>query len=189
MSATTTPEQLHANETWRVDPAHSAIEFRVKHLMIESVKGRFLDFDGAIEAGETPSMVGTIRAASLDTHHQERDSHLRSQDFFDVERHPEIRFGSRSVDLAEDGSLTVAGDLTIKEITRPIELAGMLKGTGVGLDGQERIAFELYGELNRLDYGLSWNRLLETGGILVGDTVELALDVAAVRDRALERAA
>src|SRR5207237_4873586 len=140
MSVVTTPEQFRTHGTWRVDPAHSTIEFRVKHLMIESVTGRFLDFDGAIEAGAAPSIVGSIRAASLDTHHDERDSHLRSADFFDVERHPEIVFGSTAVELADDGSLDIAGRLTIKEITRPIRLAGTYRGAIVGLDGAERIA-------------------------------------------------
>jgi polyisoprenoid-binding protein YceI len=157
--------------------------------MIESVKGRFLDFDGAIEAGQAPSIVGSIRVASLNTHHNERDMHLRSADFFDAERYPEMLFSSRRIDLAEDGSLDVVGELTIKEITRPVQLAGMFHGVGVDVDGSERIAFELSGELDRLDYGLTWNRLLETGGIMVGNTVELALDVAAVRDVVVERAA
>jgi polyisoprenoid-binding protein YceI len=184
-----TPEQLRINGMWRVDPAHSSIEFRVRHLMIESVKGRFLDFDGAIEAGQAPSIVGSIRVASLNTHHRERDLHLCSSDFFDAERHPEMSFSSTRIDLAEDGSLDVAGELTIKEVTRPVQLSGMFHGVGVGVDGSERIAFELRGELNRLDYDLTWNRLIETGGIMVGNTVELALDVAAVRDVAVERAA
>lgn len=189
MSVITSPEQLRVNGKWHIDPVHSSIAFRVRHLMIESVRGRFLDFDGAIEAGLTPSIVGSIRVASLDTHHDERDSHLRSADFFDVERHPEMLFGSTSVELAEDGSLDVVGDLTIKGITRPVQLEGMFHGSGVGIDGNERIAFELRGELNRLDYDLSWNRLIERRGIMVGNTVELALDVAAVRDVAVERAA
>ena len=189
MSAITGPEQFLAAGTWRVDRNHSAIEFRVKHLMIESVRGRFLDFDGAIEAGETTRIVGSIRAASLETHHDERDAQLRSSDFFDVEHYPEIGFASRAFDLADDGSLTVVGGLTIKGVTRRIELVGMVDGAGAGLDGCERIAFELRGELNRLDYDLTWNRMLETGGILVGNTVQLSLGIAAVRDVAVERAA
>jgi len=182
MSAVANLEQVLAGKQWRVDPDHSAVEFRVKHLMIETVKGRFLDFDGAIEVGEQPSLVGLVRVASLDTHHAERDAHLRSPDFFDAERHPEIVFASTKVELDDDSSLAVAGDLTIKGITRPIELDGTFQGAGVDLDGRERIGFELRGELERHDFGLTWNRLLETGGVLVGDTVQLALDVAAVRE-------
>jgi polyisoprenoid-binding protein YceI len=178
-----------ADGTWRVDPEHSSIEFRVRHLMIESVRGRFLDFDGTIESGEAPLVVATIQASSLQTNHEERDAHLRSPDFLDVDRHPEIRFESTSIDLAVDGAVTLAGDLTIKEVTRPFELVGAYQGSRTGLDGLTRIAFDLRGELNRLDYGLNWNRMLEAGGILVGNTVELLLDVAAVRQVAVEQAA
>jgi polyisoprenoid-binding protein YceI len=181
MSALANHEQVLAPTRWRVDPDHSVVEFRVRHLMIETVKGRFLDFDGAIETGEQPAMVGLIRVASLDTHHAERDAHLRSPDFFDAERHPEIVFASTKIELDGDSSLAVAGDLTIKGVTRPIELAGTFQGSGVDLDGRERIGFELRGKLERDDFGLTWNRLLETGGVLVGNSVELALDVAAVR--------
>jgi polyisoprenoid-binding protein YceI len=181
MSAVAKLEQELPRTLWRVDPDHSAVEFRVRHLMVESVKGRFLDFDGAIETGESPTLVGLIRVASLDTHHAERDAHLRSPDFFDAERHPEIVFASTNVELDDDGSLAVAGDLTIKGVTRPVELAGTFLGGAIDLDGRERIGFQLRGELERDDFGLTWNRLLETGGVLVGNTVELALDVAAVR--------
>jgi polyisoprenoid-binding protein YceI len=189
MFATTGLELLFAGGTWRVDRAHSVVGFRVNHLMIETVVGRFRDFDGVIEAGETPSVTGSIRAKSLETDHPERDAHLRSPDFFDVERYPEIRFASREVDLAADGTVLVAGNLTIKEVTRPIELSGVFRGAAAGLDGGERIAFDLRGELNRIEYGLTWNRMLETGGILVGNGVELALGIAAVRDVAVELAA
>jgi polyisoprenoid-binding protein YceI len=182
MSAVANLEQVLAGKQWRVDPEHSAIEFRVRHLMIETVKGRFFDFDGAIEVGEQPSLVGLIKVASLDTHHAERDAHLRSPDFFDAERYPEIVFTSTKVELDDDSSLAVAGDLTIKDITRPIELDGTFQGAGVGLDGRERIGFELRGELERDGFGLTWNRLLDSGGVRVGNTVQLALDVAAVRD-------
>jgi len=183
------PTPLRADGTWGVDPEHSSIEFRVRHLMIEAVKGRFLDFEGGLETGEAPQIAGRVRAASLETHHQERDEHLRSADFFDVERHPEIVFVSSKVDVTDDGSLLLAGGLTIKGITRPVEFAGAYRGAGIGLDGRERIGFELRGKLDRLDYGLSWNRTLEAGGILVGNTVELTLAVAAVRRVAVEQAA
>jgi len=180
---------LAADGTWFVDPEHSSVEFRVKHLMIESVRGRFLEYTGTVETGEEPRIAGTIRSASLETHHPERDEHLRSPDFFDVERHPEIAFASTSLELGGDGTLALAGNLTIKGITRPIELTGAYSGCGIDLDGHERIGFELRGELDRLDYGLTWNRMLEAGGILVGNAVEVTLDVAAVRQVAVERAA
>jgi len=189
MSATTGLEQLFAAGRWRVDRSNSVVGFRVKHLLFETVIGRFRDFDGVIDLGDTLSIVGSIRATSVETDRPERDLHLRSSDFFDVERYPELLFASRDVDFGPDGMLVVAGDLTIKELTRPIELAGVFRGLGAGSDGAERAAFDLRGELSRLDYGLTWNRMLETGGILVGDVVELALGVAAVRDVGVELAA
>lgn len=189
MSATTGLERLFTAGNWRVDRAHSVVGFRVKHLLIKTVVGRFRDFDGVIDLGETPSIVGSIRAASVETDRPERDRRLRRPDFFDVERYAELRFASREIDFGAGGTLVVAGDLTIKDVTRPIELAGVFRGVGAGSDGTERAAFDLRGELSRLEYGLTWNRMLETGGVLVGNAVELALGVAAVRDVGPELAA
>ena len=170
-------EQLLSNGTWSVDPAHSAVEFRVKHMLIQTVKGRFRDFDGAIVAGPRPTVSGSIRVASLETPDEELDAHLRSPVFFDVERHPEISFEARGMRFnGDDASLALPGELTIKGVTRPV----MLDGTVLAGDG-ETIALALRGQLDRSDYGLVWNRMLETGGVLVGDTVDLVLDVAAVR--------
>ena len=174
--------QLVSSGSWSVDPAHSTIEFRVKHMVIQTVKGRFRDFDGAIVAGDEPTISGSIRVASLETLHEDRDTHLRSADFFDVENHPEISFEARGMRFnGDDAAFALPGELTIKGVTRPITLDGELQGTGIAPDGSERIALALSGQLDRSDYGLSWNRLLETGNVLVGDTVELFLDVAAVR--------
>jgi polyisoprenoid-binding protein YceI len=175
-------EQLLSNGSWSVDPAHSTIEFRVKHMVIQTVKGRFRDFDGAIFAGAEPTISGSIRVASLETLHEDRDAHLLSPDFFDVAHYPEIRFEARGLQFdGDDGRFTLPGELTIKGVTQPITLDGELQGTGLAPDGSERIALALHGQLDRADYGLTWNRLLETGNVLVGDTVELHLDVAAVR--------
>jgi polyisoprenoid-binding protein YceI len=175
-------EQLLSTGSWSVDPAHSTIEFRVKHMMIQTVRGRFRDFDGAIVAGAEPAVAGSIRVSSLETMHEERDAHLRSPDFFDAERHPEISFHASGMQFnGDDGRFALPGELTIKGVTRPITLDGELHGTVIGPDGSERIALALRGRLDRSDYGLVWNRVLETGGMLVGDTVDLVLDVAAVR--------
>jgi polyisoprenoid-binding protein YceI len=175
-------EQLLSNGSWSIDPAHSTIEFRVKHMVIQTVKGRFRDFDGAIVAGEEPSISGSIRVASLDTLQAERDAHLRSPDFFDAECYPEIGFHAAGMRFNGDGShFALSGELTIKGVTRPIVLDGEFHGTVVDGDGRERVALALRGQLDRADYGLVWNRVLETGSLLVGDTVDLVLDVAAVR--------
>ena len=175
-------EQLLSSGSWFVDPTHSTVEFRVKHLVIQTVKGRFRDFDGAIVAGSVPFISGSIRVASLDTLHEERDAHLRSPDFFDVERYPEISFNAAGMQFnGDDRSFALAGELTIKGVTRPITLDGEFGGAVRDADGRERIALALRGQLDRSDYGLVWNRLLETGNVLVGDTVDLVLDVSAVR--------
>jgi polyisoprenoid-binding protein YceI len=175
-------EQLLSSGSWSVDPAHSAIEFRVKHLVVQTVKGRFRDFDGAITAGDEPTISGSIRVASLETLDEQRDAHLRSSDFFDVERHREISFDAGGMQFnGDNGTFTLRGELTIKGVTRPITLDGELHGAAVHPDGTERIALALRGRLDRSDYGLTWNRLLETGNVLVGDTVDLVLDVAAIR--------
>jgi polyisoprenoid-binding protein YceI len=175
-------EQLLSSGSWSVDPTHSVIEFRVKHMVIQTVKGRFRDFDGAIITGAEPTIAGSIRVASLDTLHEERDAHLRSPDFFDVERHPEISFEASGLQFnGDDRHFSLPGELTIKGITRPITLDGELHGTIADAAGGEQIALALRGQLDRSDYGLVWNRLLETGNVLVGDTVDLVLDVAAVR--------
>ena len=175
-------EQLLSSGSWFVDPAHSTVEFRVKHLVIQTVSGRFRDFDGAIVAGSAPFISGSIRVASLDTLHEERDAHLRSSDFFDASRYPEISFSAADMQFNGDASrFALSGELTIKGVTRPITLDGEFVGVVLDGDGRERIALELRGQLDRSEYGLVWNRALETGNVLVGNTVDLLLDVAAVR--------
>jgi polyisoprenoid-binding protein YceI len=177
-----TSQQLLSNGSWQLDPAHSAIEFRVRHMVIETVKGRFRDFDGTVVAGAAPAIRGSIRAASLDTLHEERDEHLRSADFFDVERYPEITFEANTFRFnGDEGRFALPGELTIKGVTRPLTLGGEFRGAGLDLDGRERVALGLYAQLERSDFGLVWNRILETGGLRVGNTVELALDLSAVR--------
>jgi polyisoprenoid-binding protein YceI len=175
-------EQLLSSGSWFVDPAHSTVEFRVKHMVIQTVRGRFRDFDGAIVAGGEPSVAGSIRVASLTTLQEARDAHLRSPDFFDVERYPEIAFHADGIQFnGDDTHFSLSGELTIKGVTRPIDLDGELHGIVIDADGRERIALALRGQLDRSDYGLVWNRALETGNLVVGDTVDLVLDVAAVR--------
>jgi polyisoprenoid-binding protein YceI len=175
--------QMLLNGSWQVDPAHSAVEFRVRHLMIATLKGRFREFDGAIVPGEALSLAGSIKVASVDTFDERRDEYLRSPDFFDVERYPEIMFRSTAVHLTgDDKRFIVVGELTMKDVTKAVTLDGVFRGAGVDPDDDgERIALELRGELDRTDFGLGWNRALEAGGVLFGNAVELALDVSAVR--------
>jgi polyisoprenoid-binding protein YceI len=177
-----TSKELLSSGHWTVDPAHSTIEFRVKRMVIETVKGRFREFEGAIAPGTGPSVSGVINVASLDTLHSDRDEHLRSPDFFDVERYPEITFESGELTFDEDDSyFSVHGTLTIKGVARPITLDGEFRGAGVAPDGSEKIVLALRGQFERSDFGLVWNRMLETGGLLVGNIVDFELDISAVR--------
>jgi polyisoprenoid-binding protein YceI len=176
-------DQLLSSGSWSVEPADSTVEFRVKNMMIHTLRGRFRDFEGEIVSGDEPSVSGTIKVGSLETLHEERDAHLRSADFFDVERYPEISFRGTGLQFNGDGRhFALPGELTIKGVTRPITLDGELRGSVSGDDRSSRVALALRGQIVRSDYGLVWNRVLETGGVLVGDTVELVLDIAAVRD-------
>jgi polyisoprenoid-binding protein YceI len=188
MTAIVSLDLFSTTDTWHVDRARSSIGFRVRQRMIESVWGRFLDFDGRIEPGQPPTIVGAIRVASLATDHPQRDQQLRSTSFFDAERYPVMGFSSTKIALAEGGLLLVSGELTIRGITRPVVLEGEFRGTFVDLDGRQRLGFGLRGALNRLDFDLSMNRRPESDSLIVGNDIELVLDIVAERTE-LERAA
>lgn len=167
---------------WHADPVHSTVEFEVKHMMIATVKGRFNAFEGALEVDEDgPRLSGTVEAGSIDTHDSGRDEHLRSADFFDAANHPQLRFDSTRIEPAGEDAFRVFGDLTIRGTTRPVELEATLQGTGRDPWGNERVALELRGQINRKDFGLTWNQALETGGVLVGDRIKIVVYVSAVK--------
>lgn len=180
---TQTPEQLVPAGTWSVDPAHSSIEFRVRHLMLASVKGSFTEFEGSLAVGPDgePVVRGVVRAASLDTHEPQRDAHLRSAEFFDVDTHPELTFESTHVEPLGGSRFRIHGNLTIRDVTRPIELTATVLGTALDPSGNQRVGIEAGGRLDRTDFGLTWNAALETGGALVGDVVQFELEVSAVQ--------
>ncbi len=174
--------------TWEIDPAHSHIGFEVSHMMFAKVRGSFEEFEATLtpaagegEDGLEPRVEASIDAASIDTGNAQRDEHLRSGDFFDVERFPKITFKSRSVRRRGDDELVVTGDLTIRDVTREIELAVTENGTGLDPWGNERAGFSATATLDRRDFDLTWNQALETGGILVGNDVKISLEVQAVR--------
>ena len=188
MSTTTTPttplpDSLRGTE-WRVDAAHTTIEFRVRHAGVAKVRGVFREFEGSLVVDEDGAAraTGTVEIASLDTGIGARDDHLRSADFFDVERHPQLRFASTAIEL-DDDRLRVRGELTIRGVTNTIELEGEILGTGVDDEGNDRLGLELRGSLDRRDYGLTWNAALAGGNVLVGNRVDLELEVSAVRAR------
>jgi polyisoprenoid-binding protein YceI len=170
---------------YRIDPSHSQIEFVARHMMIARTRGRFREFSGTITIAEVPeqsSVEVTILAAGIDTGDAQRDAHLRSPDFLDVERYPEIRFRSTGVRPAGDDRWEVAGELTIRDVTRPVTLDVEFCGVATDPWGNLRAAFLASTEINRDEFDVSWNQALEGGGFLVGKGVRIELDVEAVRE-------
>jgi polyisoprenoid-binding protein YceI len=185
---------MASRTTWKIDPAHTAVEFSVKHMMFTTVRGRFSAVEGTITADlATPDdsdVQVTIDAASIDTGAAKRDEHLRSADFLDVEHHPHITFRTRQVRGAAKrpgDKFTVVGDLTIRGVTRPVTLEAEYLGEGKDPRGGRRAGFSARGEIDRLEWGLEWNQALETGGVLVGNALKIELDVQAVEQQAAER--
>jgi polyisoprenoid-binding protein YceI len=170
--------------TWQIDPAHTHVEFAVKHMMISTVKGRFAGVQGTVVASAPDfgdgSVSVTIDVASIDTRQEQRDAHLRSADFFDAENHPTITFVSRRVEKDGD-ELRVSGDLSIRGTTREVVLNATYEGTGTDPWGGERAGFSATTKVDRRDFGLTWNQALETGGILVGDQIKISLEVELVK--------
>jgi polyisoprenoid-binding protein YceI len=174
-----------ARSTWTIDAAHTEVGFEVKHLMISKVRGRFGAVNGSIELdAEDPSrssVTAEIDVTSVDTRQEQRDAHLRSPDFFDVESFPSITFASRSVERVADGRYRVTGDLTIRGVTREVVLDTTDEGRGRDPWGGERAAFSASLVIDRRDFGLTWNQALETGGLLVANDIRITLDVQAVK--------
>lgn len=165
---------------WKIDPAHTHVEFGVRHLMIATVKGRFSEVEGSVSVegddASTAEIDVSIAAASIDTRVEQRDEHLRSADFFDAERYPLLRFRSTEVERLGDDELRVRGELTIRDVTREVVLAVEERGRAQDPWGGERAGFHASTDLDRTDFGLTWNQALETGGVLVGDTVRISID-------------
>jgi polyisoprenoid-binding protein YceI len=170
--------------TWTVDPAHSTVGFSVKHLGIATVRGKFEDFEGTLEIGEgdeSARAYGTVQGVSINTGDAGRDEHLRSADFFGVEQNPELRFESAEVTRVDDDTFEIAGDLTMNGVTKPITLTAEVQGTETDPWGNERVALEVTGQLNRGDWDMTFNQALGSGNLLVGEKVKLLLDIAAVK--------
>jgi polyisoprenoid-binding protein YceI len=171
---------------WELDPAHSHVEFAVKHLMISTVKGRFADVQGMIQMDEadpsTACVDVTIGVASIDTQQEERDSHLRSKDFFDAARFPAITFRSRRVQGNPlEGNFRLIGALTMRDVTREVVLDVSAGGHVIDPSGRVRAGFSAHTMIDRTDFGLAWNQALEAGGVLVGNEVRISLEVELVR--------
>jgi len=174
--------------TWTMDPSHTSVEFSVRHMMITTVKGRFGSFQatlrGTLDDPLSAYAKGTIDVASIDTQDGDRDTHLRSADFFDVEHYPTMHYVSRSVRRVGDDEFEVEGDLTIRDVTRPITLRVTLEGHLRDPWGNERVGLTAEGRIKRSDFGLKWNMALETGGVLVGEDVRISIQLEAVRQAA-----
>ena len=181
----TTAAPIAAQPTvWQIDAAHSSAEFAVKHLMISTVKGRFAGVSGTITTGDEPSVTAEIDAATIDTREPRRDAHLRSADFFDVERFPVLTFQGRRVESVRDGQFRLVGDLTMHGVTKEIALDVTEEGQATDPWGGARAAFSATTTLDRRDYGLTWNQALEAGSVLVGNEVKITLDIQAVAQEA-----
>lgn len=178
--------------TWNIDQTHSTVGFSIRHMVFSKVRGRFLTYTGAIQLDDDvarSSVEVTIDAASIDTGTEQRDNHLRSADFFDVEKFPQLTFRSTRVEDAGGGRLRVIGDLTLRDTTREVVLEAEPTGRGIDPWGNERVGYTAKTHFDRKDFGLQWNQLLEAGGVLVGDRVDIELDVQAVNAAARDKAA
>lgn len=179
--------------TWNIDATHSTIGFSIRHMVFSKVRGRFQTYTGTIQLDDADlaksSVEVAIDAASIDTGTAQRDTHLRSTDFFDVEHFPELRFRSTRIEDAGDGRLRVTGELTIRGTTREVVLDAESAGRGKDPWGNQRIGFVGKTSIDRKEFGLGWNQLLEAGGVLVGDRVDIELDVQAVSAAARDQAA
>ena len=171
--------------TYKIDPMHSEIQFKIRHLMITNVTGSFTTFDGTMETTSddfTDAKISfTAEVKSLSTNNAQRDGHLISPDFFDAEKYPEIKFESSSIKKAGDEDYKLSGDLTIRDTTKSVELDVTFGGNMNDLYGNARAGFEITGKINRKDFGLVWNAPTETGGVVLSEDVKLLLNVQMIK--------
>ena len=187
-AAATTLSTETAVSTWNLDPAHTSVEFAARHMMITTVRGRLPGLAGALALDEAvlgrSSVAVEFQAAAIDTRNEQRDQHLRSADFLDAENHPTIRFRSTRLEgtsLEAGAEFRLIGDLTLRGVTKEVELDVTFEGRGQDPWGGERVSFSAAGKLDRRDFGLTWNAALETGGVLVGNEIKVRIEAQAVR--------
>ncbi len=165
--------------TWKIDPAHSEVSFKVKHMVISTVVGSFKTFDASILINGEDFSDAIIRFEaninSINTKNEQRDAHLKSADFFDAENHPKMTFESTSVKKISDFELQAKGNLTLRGVTKEVTLDVIYNGTVSGFGGSEIAGFEVRGKVNRFDYGLQWNALTEAGGVVVSNEVKIEI--------------
>jgi polyisoprenoid-binding protein YceI len=185
-------EQPMTTQTWNIDTTHSGVNFSVRHMVIAKVRGRFTRFSGTL-TGNTADLtqaklVADVEADSIDTNMADRDAHLRSPDFFDAASHPKLTFSSTRIERAGEGQYKAYGDLSIRGVTKPVVFDLTVHGQAKDPWGNERVAFQLEGAVERSEFGLRWNQALETGGVLVGERVEIEIEAEAVRAAAAQAA-
>ena len=186
--ATITPnptQNLPPQGTWSIDTSHSSVEFMVRHLMVAKVRGRFSEFSGTIQVGETPeasSVTVEISTPSITTGDPQRDGHLLSADFFDVENHPTIGFASTGVRSVKGERYAVDGELTVHGVTKPVTLDLEYQGAVTDPNGNDKAVFSASTEIDREDWGLTWNQALESGGVLVGKKAKIEIEIEAVHN-------
>ncbi|WP_182112124.1 MULTISPECIES: YceI family protein [unclassified Actinotalea] len=183
MSTTTLPTGVTTG-TWSIEPSHSSASFTVRHAGISKTRGTVAITDGTVTIGEdlaSSSVTATLDPATIDTRDTNRDGHLKSADFFEVETYPTWTFASTSIRAEDDDEYVLVGDLTIHGVTREVELEVEFNGAATDPFGASRLGFSAKTELSRKDFGLTWNAALETGGVLVSDKVKVALEIEAVK--------
>ena len=184
---TASPIAPTAITPWQIDAAHTEIEFSARHLMISNVKGRFSNPEGSVVVNPKARGVNlevTIPVASIDTRNEQRDAHLKSADFFDAEHFPTITFKGKRVEGDINAEFQLVGDLTIRGVTREVTLDVTAEGAGSDPWGNDRLGFSATGKIDRKEFGLTWNQLLETGGVAVGDTIKIVVNTELVRPKA-----
>ena len=180
MSATTL--QQIPTGVYSVDPAHSSVAFEVRHMGIATVRGRFGTFEGKIDAsGDNPVLEGTVDVATVDSGEPNRDGHLKGPEFFDTDQYPQISFHSTGTEAGGAGTIALKGEITIKGVTKPIELTGELAENGEDPWGNQRVGLELTSAIDRRDFDLKWNQTLPNGNLLVANDVKLLVSVSAVK--------
>lgn len=170
---------------WTVDPAHSEIHFKIKHLVISTVSGSFKNFSGEVESDKDDftdaKVTGRVEVDSISTNQEQRDAHLKSADFFDAANHPEITFQSTSLTKNADGDYSLKGDLTIRGITKQVNFDVEFGGSANDLYGQTKAGFDVSGKINRQDFGLRWSALTEAGGVVVSDDVRIEMNIQLIK--------
>ena len=169
---------------WNLDPEHSTIEFRVTHMVVSKTAGRFTDYSGFIDmdadTGAVTAVDATVKAASVNTNHEKRDTHLRTADFLDVEHYPTMTFKMKSYKKTAE-NFTMVGDFTLRGVTKEVTLTGNYNGASKDPGGNTRAGFSADGKLNRKDFGMVWNKTLDSGGLVVGDEVQIRLDIECIK--------